>query len=114
MKCHPFFSGFDWENIDTMKAYYIPTIREIKDTSNFARGSYKMSHDPFINKLKHERRDKKRAPSMIILDSAAFNNTRQDLLNDQNMKSLRQQSVANDTLLSLIHEENVLIQMLDH
>lgn len=97
-----------------MKAYYIPTIKDIKDTSNFANTTYDITQDPFIVQLTRERQDNKRATSTVLIDSADFNNTRQDLLNDQNMKSLRQQSVFNDTLLSLIDEENHLIQLLDN
>lgn len=37
IKKHPFFSKLDWENVRNMKAFIIPEIKDVQDTSNFEK-----------------------------------------------------------------------------
>ena len=35
IKQHPFFKGFDWDNVFEMKPPYVPELKSVFDTSNF-------------------------------------------------------------------------------
>jgi len=56
IKAHPFFKGFDWENIKKMKAPFVPVLNNDWDTVNF--DSFEET-EPFYPNLKQVKKGRK-------------------------------------------------------